>query len=87
MTKEIERNFGPQPITEIMEREGLTPNDLVRSSTETITHKMVSRACKGRRLSPNVRLKVLKALNVAAGKEFGMAELFNYQKPKPSQPE
>ena len=50
---EIERNLGVQPIAGIMAERGLKAGDLVAKSTERITFKMVSRACKGRRLTPN----------------------------------
>ena len=82
MQNEIERDFGVQPIAKIMEAEGLTAKDLVKSSKVLITHKMVSRACKGRRLSSNVRMKILHALEAAAGKEYKLGELFTYIKPK-----
>ncbi|OQW96340.1 MAG: hypothetical protein BWK77_05210 [Verrucomicrobia bacterium A1] len=75
---DVERNLGPQPIAQIMAEHGLKPHDLVAASTEQLTHKMVSRACKGRRLTPNVRLKVLHALNRAAGKMYAMEQLFTY---------
>ncbi|NLT76571.1 MAG: hypothetical protein GXX98_08625, partial [Planctomycetes bacterium] len=55
MSDEIERNLGPQPIERIMAEHHLKPHDLVAASTEQITHKMVARACKGRRLTPNVQ--------------------------------
>ena len=80
--KNIERDYGIQPIVSILESEGLSSKDLVESSSGAINFKMVKRACGGRRLSPNVRLKVLKALNAASSKEFKMVELFNYLKPK-----
>ena len=57
----------------------LTGHDLVASSTEQITHKMVARAMKGRRLTANTQAKVLRALNAAAGKEYTLADLFNYR--------
>ena len=82
MQKEIERDYGVQPIAQILEDEGLTAKDLVKSSKVLITHKMVSRACKGRRLSSNVRVKVLQALEAASGKSYKLGELFNYLKPK-----
>ena len=50
----IERDFGEQPIAKIMVEYGLKPNDLVRNSTGQISHKMVARAAKGRRLTPHV---------------------------------
>jgi len=78
MNFEIERNLGEQPITQIMAELGLKAPDLVDVSTEQLTHKMVSRACKGRRLTPNIKSKILNALNKSTGKEFSMEELFTY---------
>ena len=78
MNIEIERNFGEQPIARIMVEHGLKARDLVAISTQQLTHKMVSRACKGRRLTPNVQSKIRNALNQSTGKEYPMEELFNY---------
>jgi hypothetical protein len=74
----MERDLGPQPIAKIMEARGLKPNDLVSNSTEQITHKMVSRAAKGRRLTPGVQAKILKALNKAADANYSLRDLFDY---------
>ncbi len=70
--------MGEQPISGIMAELGLKPNDLVRSSTEQITHKMVARAVKGRRLTARVQVKILNALNKAAARSYSLKELFNY---------
>lgn len=78
MDDAIERNLGPQPITDIMARHNLKPHDLVAASAQQLTHKMVARACKGRRLTDNAKSKVLNALNLAAGKNYTLNELFNY---------
>ena len=78
MTDTEERNMGVQPVAAIVAQLGLKPHDLVAASTEQITHKMVSRACKGRRLTFNVQSKILNALNRASGKSFAMKDLFNY---------
>ncbi|MCY2931220.1 MAG: hypothetical protein NTV86_17380 [Planctomycetota bacterium] len=78
MDSEIERNRGEQPIARIIAERGLKAKDLVAASTEQITHKMVARACKGRWLTDNVRNKIRRALNKAAGKDYAMSELFNY---------
>jgi hypothetical protein len=78
MRNNIERNLGEQPIARIMAAHDLRAQDLVRSSTEQITHKMVSRACKGRRLTPNVKSKIRNALNLAASEVYPMEELFTY---------
>jgi hypothetical protein len=73
-----ERNLGVQPIAAILAKRSLKSNDLVIASTEHITHKMVSRACKGRRLTPNVQGKILRALDKATGETFAMTDLFTY---------
>ena len=78
MTNEIERNLGEQPIARIMAEHGLKPQDLVAASTRQLTHKMVSRACKGRRLTPNIQSKILYALNKSTGKHYVMKDLFTY---------
>jgi hypothetical protein len=75
---EIKRDFGEQPIIKIMGECGVKPNDLVRHSTEQVTHKMVNRAAKGRRVTPHVQLKILGALNKATEKNYSLKDLFNY---------
>lgn len=78
MDNNKELNLGAQPIIDYMEQHGLNAHDLVAASVEQITHKMVARACKGRRLSPKVKQKVLNALNNAAGKNYTLKDVFNY---------
>jgi hypothetical protein len=73
-----DRDLGPQPIADIMAKLGLKPHDLVAASTEQLTHKMVSRACKGRRLTPNTQAKIQRAINAATQRSFTLKELFNY---------
>ena len=76
---EIERDLGEQPLAWVMAERGLKSHDLVAASTEQITHKMVARACKGRRLTPNVQAKILRALNAATGGNYATRDLFNYR--------
>ena len=78
MNDEIARNLGVQPIADIMSKLNLKPHDLAKASTEQLTHKMVTRACKGRRLTANSKCKVLKALNIAAGKDYCLSDTFSY---------
>jgi len=78
MNPEIERNLGIQPIAKIISDAGLKPHDLVSASDEQITHKMITRASKGRRLTINTQIKVLNALNNATGKSYSLSEVFNY---------
>ena len=75
---EESRNLGRQPIADVMLSMNLKPHDLVAASTEQLTHKMVSRALKGRRLTENTRRKVIQAMQHAAGRTFAESELFNY---------
>ena len=74
----MENELGLQPLAGLMTEHGLKPNDLVRNSTEQLTHKMVSRAVKGRRLTPKIQQKIVHALNKAIGKEYNLIDLFNY---------
>lgn len=78
MNDNIEYDLGPQPVAKLMVELGFKPNDLVRNSTEQLTHKMVNKAVKGRRLKPNIQRKVLNALNKAAGTQYQLKDLFNY---------
>ena len=78
MNPEIERNLGEQPVARIMRDHNLKPHDLVAISLVEMTHKMVARACKGRRLTLNTQSKVLTALNRATGKTYSLRDLFNY---------
>jgi len=78
MNPEIERNLGEQPIARLMREHNLKPHDLVAASPVEMTHKMVARACKGRRLTLNTQSKVLTALNRATGKTYMLRDLFNY---------
>ena len=75
---EEQHNLGPQPIIELLEKHKLSHHDLVAASTEQITHKMVSRACKGRKLSRRVQLKIRDALNAATEQTYKLMDLFTY---------
>jgi hypothetical protein len=78
MNHEIERNLGEQPLAALLQKHHLKAHDLVAVSTDQITHKMIARACKGRRLTLNVQTKVLAALNRATGGNYSLSDLFNY---------
>jgi len=78
MDHKVERDLGEQPIAKIMALHGLKAHDLVAASTEQITHKMIGRAVKGRRLTPNVKFKIANALNKAAKTEYSPKDLFTY---------
>ena len=78
MGAESGRDLGAQPIARVMAGRGLKPHDLVAASTEQLTHKMVSRACKGRRLTPHIQRRILEAMNRASGRNYTLADLFTY---------
>jgi len=73
------RDLGLQPIAELLQTLGLKAHDLVEASVDQLTHKLVARAIKGRRLTRNSKGIVLRALNKASGKSYLIAELFNYR--------
>ena len=79
MKDNTERNLGVQPLAQIMTEHELKPHDLVAASTEQITHKMVTRACKGRRLTAHVQAKIRNALNAATGQHYALNDLFHYR--------
>lgn len=83
MDETIERNLGEQPIAKILEARGLTHHALVEASGGRCNHKMVARACKGRRLTPNTQRIVLDALNAAVADAddavmYALRDLFTY---------
>ncbi len=79
MDTEKELNLGEQPLSQIMATRGLTRLDLVNQSTKHITFKMVAKGCKGRRLTTNVKLKILNALNKTSKEhQYTLKDLFNY---------
>jgi hypothetical protein len=78
MDNKIQRDLGEQPIAKIMAEYGFKPHDLVSNSTEQITHKMVSRALKGRRLNLKIQYRILNALNKAAVRAYTLKDIFNY---------
>lgn len=72
------REYGPQPIAEVLAQLKLTSHDLVVASSEQLTHKMVARAIRGRRLTSNTKGIVQRALNKASKGSYTFAQLFNY---------
>ena len=72
------RDLGVQPLAALMAERELEPKHLVSASSEQLTHKMVSRAMKGRRLTANTMDKVVRAWNLAAGTTHGRGDLFDY---------
>jgi hypothetical protein len=78
MSSHMDKNRDEQAISRIMVASGLKPHDIVAHSDEQITHKMITRAMKGKRLTLHVQLKVLNALNKTVGKNYSLKDLFPY---------
>ncbi len=81
--EKVEREFGPQPLDAILAERGHSNHALVAVSTEHLTHKMVAKGRKGRKLTRNVQKKIAAALNTLAAKDpeprvYTPADLFNY---------
>ncbi|MFA5160436.1 MAG: hypothetical protein WC484_08050 [Candidatus Omnitrophota bacterium] len=81
MTRDnMEKNdLGMQPLDVLMTKHGLSNHALVAASTEQLSHKVVQKARKGRRLTPKAKTKILEALhNALPEKKFAHRDLFNY---------
>lgn len=70
--------LGAQPLERILTDLNLSGTDLVQASTEQLSYKMIQKGRKGRRLTINVQMKILRALNLASKHEFSLKDLFNY---------
>lgn len=76
---EENRDFGPQPLIGVMARLSVTNDALVGASTDQLTFKMVTKGCKGRKLTPNAQHKILAALHALHPQEkITLKDLFNY---------
>lgn len=76
--QDLQRDLGAQPIARLLATLGLSAHDLVAASSAQLTHKMVRRACKGRRLTSRAQQKVLDALNACTAGSYGLGDLFDY---------
>lgn len=77
---DVPMEMGVQPLDRILNELGLKNCDLVEHSTEQLTHKMVAKGRKGRRLTLNAQLKILNALNGChKDKRHSLEDLFTYK--------
>lgn len=73
---------GVQPIDRIMEEHGLKNAQLTEISDEHLTCKQIQKARKGRALTRNLQLKIVRALNALLKEKdppFNVTDLFNYR--------
>ncbi len=78
MTGDMERNLGEQPLAGLLDAAGLDAHRVVAASGGAVTHKMVQRARKGRRLTPRAQAKVARAVAAATGRDLAPRDLFTY---------
>ncbi len=77
--EEVITEKGTQPLDELMERLKVTNQDLVKTSSDQLTYKVVGKARKGKKLNEKMQLKVLHALQaVRPEMTFTLEDLFNY---------
>lgn len=77
------REMGVQPIDAIMTEHSLKNHDVMQMNRGGLTHKNISKARKGRRLTPKIKVRVTEALNAllkqrGVEKQFVPKDLFNY---------
>ncbi len=70
---------GQQPLDRFMDEADLKNNDLVNCSKEGLTHKQVSKARKGRRITRRIQIKILEAWNSLKDEDINLDDLFNYR--------
>ena len=84
MDTNAERNLGEQPIAAKMAELGLSTHDVVSAWPAQLSHKSVSMARKGRRLTIHMQELVVGAFNNAARAvkpdwaDLSKKDLFNY---------
>jgi hypothetical protein len=71
-----EKNI-PQSLDKILVSLNLTNDDLVSASKEQLTFKQVHKARVGKKITPNIQGKVLRALNACVpDAKYSLSDLF-----------
>ena len=71
---------GVQPLDALLTELDLKNHALVEVSSEQLTHRVVAKGRKGRRLTLRAQHKILTALNdVQSEKVYALSDLFNYR--------
>jgi hypothetical protein len=78
-----ELDNGVQPLDAVMTELGVTNHEMVEKCGEGLTHKAMTRARKGRRLTARMKLRITQTLNAllkkrAVEREYRKRDLFNY---------
>jgi|MDTC01.3.fsa_nt_gb hypothetical protein len=76
---------GVQPLDQLMTEHELSNTDVVKASAKSVTHKMVNKGRRGRRLSRKVQTKVYQAFcSALRGRDdclslrYELSDTFNY---------
>ena len=71
--------MGEQQLDVILKTLNLSSGDLVKASTEQLTFKQVNKARTGKKITPNIQDKIVRALNTCVGESrYQRKELFSY---------
>lgn len=78
-----ELDNGVQPLDAALTELGVTNHEMVEKCGEGLTHKAMTRARKGRRLTARMKLRITQTLNALLKKrgverEYRKRDLFNY---------
>ena len=78
-----EMELGVQPLDQIMTDLKLSNHDLVAASTEQLSHKVVQKGRKGRRLTLNAQHKILNAIvKLRPEAKLTLKKMFSYTEEK-----
>ena len=70
---------GSQPLDSLIKERGLTNHDLVAASAENLTHKQVTKARHGRKVTSRIQKKILVAWNAVQEETYILEQLFTYR--------
>ena len=78
---DMDMEAGPQPLDALMNALGISNHDLVSTAAlNTLTHKVVAKGRRGRKLTLRAQDKIVAALNAkAAGKTYRREDCFSYR--------
>ncbi len=78
---DVTMDAGVQPLDGLMTSLGISNHDLVAAAAlNTLTHKVVAKGRRGRKLTLRAQDKIVAALNLkAAGKNFRREDCFSYR--------
>ena len=82
MSEKKEMDVGVQPVDEVLKQLELSNPDVVSISCEHLTHKQMQKSRMGRRVTRNIQMKILRAINSVLEEgetPYTLKQLFNYK--------